>query len=207
MKEKIKTDKVILIKEKIKEDLEKEGIEVFFDKFQNDKRTLSFIEYYNKTVLDREIIDFSKFKRQWAIQGIKKEVLNYFNNNFDKLKEEVKKEKDIEKFFLKYCCKVRKEVVFCSKLFHTILPNKFPPIDNAIRENFNLYKKDFITNVLIIKRSYELFIKENPQKINSIRKILSKNKFSYLRIGELSDTRILDMYYWFKLNREKKIKN
>ena len=36
-----------------------------------------------------------------------------------------------------------------------------------------------------------------------LRNILSKNKFSYLRIKELSDIRILDMHYWFKENREK----
>jgi hypothetical protein len=39
--------------------------------------------------------------------------------------------------------------------------------------------------------------------INLIRKILSEDKFSFLRINELSDIRILDMYFWFKLNRDK----
>ena len=78
-------------------------------------------------------------------------------------------------------------------------------MDNPIRKRFNLQNEDFITSVLIIKRGYELFIKENSELITVIRKILSKDKFSYLRINELSDVRILDMYYWFKENRERQL--
>jgi len=47
-----------------------------------------------------------------------------------------------------------------------------------------------------------MFIAENPDKITLIRELLSKPKFAYLRINKLSDIRILDMYYWFKENRE-----
>ena len=36
----------------------------------------------------------------------------------------------------------------------------------------------------------------------TIKKLLSKQKYAYLRINELSDIRILDMYYWFKESRE-----
>ena len=111
-------------------------------------------------------------------------------------------EKNIRKFFEKYCCTVRKEASFCSKLFHTILPDEFPPVDNPIKNKFHLQKEEFIKSVLIIKLGYKLFIAENPDKIKLIRKLLSKPKFAYLRINELSDIRILDMYYWFKENRE-----
>lgn len=174
----------------------------FFKKFKDDSRTLSFLEYYNKSVLDKEKIDFGEFKRQWAIQGMTREVFNFFTENFNELKEEIKKERDIKSFFEKYCCTVRKEASFCSKLFHTILPDEFPPVDNPIKKKFHLQKEEFIKSVLIIKRGYQLFIKENQDKINLIKKILSKPEFAYLRISELSDIRILDMYYWFKENRE-----
>ena len=176
-------------------------LEQFFEKFKDDKRTLSFFEYYNKTVLDKEKINFGEFKRQWAIQGMTREVFNFFSDNFEKLKEEIKK-RDIKKFFEKYCCAVRKEASFCSKLFHTILPDEFPPVDNPIKKKFHLQKEEFIKSVLIIKLGYKLFIAKNPDKITLIRKLLSKSKFAYLRINELSDIRILDMYYWFKENRE-----
>ena len=177
-------------------------LEQFFEKFKDDKGTLSFLEYYNKTALDKEKIDFGEFKRQWAIQGMTREVFKFFSDNFEKLKEEIKKERDIKKFFEKYCCRVRKEASFCSKLFHTILPDEFPPVDNPIKKKFHLQKEEFIKSVLIIKLGYKLFIAENPDKITLIRKLLSKPKFAYLRINELSDIRILDMYYWFKENRE-----
>lgn len=197
--------RAILIKTMIEEDFKNFNdpeLETFFDKFRNDKRTLSFIEYYNKTILDKEKIKFSEFKSKWAIQGMTKEIYLYFDENYESLREEIVYKKDIRTFFEKHCVKKRKESSFCSKLFHTFLPSEFPPIDNPIRKKFNLNKEDFITSVLIIKRAYELFINQNPDFIKRIRIVLSKNKFAYLRINELSDIRILDMYYWFKLNRE-----
>jgi len=196
--------RAILVKKKIEEDFGKENVEFFFDKFKGDKRTVSFIEYYNKTILDKEKIRFGKFKYQWAIQGMPKSFYTYFDKNYDELIKEIKKDKNIETFFKKYCIHDRKEVSFCSKLFHTILPSEFSPLDTAIRKRFNLDREDSIKNVLIIKRGYELFIKENSELMNLIRKILSKSKFSYLRINELSNVRILDMYYWFKENRDRK---
>ena len=192
------------VKIQIEEDfnaLNESELEEFFEKFKGDKRTLSFLSYYNKSVLDKEKIDFGEFKRQWAIQGMTREVINFFNDNFDKFKEEIKKERDIRKFFKKYCCRIRREASFCSKLFHTMLPDEFPPVDNPIKKKFHLQKEEFIKSVLIIKQGYKLFIEQNPDKINLIRKLLSKPKFAYLRINELSDIRILDMYYWFKENR------
>jgi len=116
---------------------------------------------------------------------------------------EIRGKENITDFYNRFCIDNlgKKRGSFCSKLFHTILPSKFSPVDNQIRKRFNLQNEDFITSILIIKRGYELFIKENTKLINLIRKTLSKSKFSYLRIKELSDIRILDMYYWFKLNR------
>jgi len=198
--------KAVLVKKKIEEDfreLNEQEIENFFDNFRNDKRTLSFIKYYNKTVLDKTKIKFSEFSYQWALHLTKK-FYTYFNENYDSLINEIRNKRDIRDFHNRFCIdNLRKRRgSFCSKLFHTILPSEFPPVDNAIRKRFNVQNEDFITSVLIIKRGYELFIKENSELINLIRKILSKSKFSYLRINELSDIRILDMYYWFKENRE-----
>lgn len=198
--------KVNAVKQQIEEDfknLNEKELETFFEQFKNDRRTVSFLEYYNRTVLDKERINFGEFKRQWAIQGMTKEVFNYFNNNFDKLKIEIQTEKNIQKFFKEHCCTVRNEASFCSKVFHTILPKEFPPVDNPIKNKRFHLKDDLIQSVLIIKQGYELFIKKNQDKMQLIRRVLSKPKFAYLRVNELSDIRILDMYYWFKENREK----
>jgi hypothetical protein len=194
--------KILSVKKQIEEDLkyikEKE-LEKFFESFQHYKRNESFIKYYNKTVLDKEKINFGEFKSQWGIQGMTKEVYSFFDNNFDRLKEEIIIKKDIKDFFEKYCCKVREEAIFCTKLFHTFLPKEFPPIDNAIKKKFNLNEK-LIDAVLLIKEGYKSFINNNPAKIRIIRKVLSNSKFERLRIDELSDIRILDMYYWFNEN-------
>ncbi len=133
--------KVNFVKSQIEEEfnsLDEVQLENSFEKYKQDKRTYTFIDYYNRIVLDKENIDFGEFKRQWAIQGMTREVFNFFTENFEKLKKEIETEKDIKKFFKKYCCKVRKEASFCSKLFHTILPNEFQPVDNPIKKRFNL---------------------------------------------------------------------
>jgi len=196
-----------LIKKKIEDDLDsidEEYLEKFFDKFKWDKRTLSFIKYYNKTVLDEIRIKFSTFTYQWALHLTRK-FYTYFDENYDKVINEIKTKKDLINFYNNFCIDelgIRRGS-FCSKLFHTILPSEFPPVDNAIRKHFGLNNEEFIVSVLIIKKGYEKYIQDNRKKINLIRNILSKNKFSYLRINELSDIRILDMFYWFKLNRDK----
>lgn len=197
----------IVVKETIENDFKdsnEQELEGFFDKFKNDNRTISFIEYYNRTVLDREKIKFGEFKHQWAIQGMTKEIYAYFDLNYDRLKMEIASDKNIRLFFERHCTKKRREGSFCSKLFHTILPDEFPPVDNPIRKHFGLQNSDFITAVLTIKKGYELFAKENDRLVDLIRKVLSKDKFSYLRVNELSDIRILDLYYWFKISRKNK---
>lgn len=187
--------KANLVKVQIEKDFKNLNEQELEDIFEESKEMLSFLDYYNHTVLDKEKIDFGQFKSRWGIQGMKKEVINAFNENCDKLKEEILTKKDIKTFFEKHCCQQRKEASFCSKLFHTILPNEFPPVDNPIKDNFRLQKEEFIKSVLIIKRGYELFIQENQDTINLIRKMLSKPKFVYLRINESSNIRILDIFY------------
>ncbi len=179
--------------------------ESLFNSFELDNRTLSFIGYYNRTVLDNERIRFGEFKHQWAIQGMTGEVIKYFDDNYDALRNEILEEKNIKRFYLRHCISVRKEASFCSKLFHTHLPNDFPPLDNPIRNQFNLGKEEFIKNVLIVRDAYKQFIEDNGVYIKMVRSILSDPKYSYLRASELSDIRIIDMYLWFKENRQKGI--
>jgi hypothetical protein len=201
--------RVILIAEKIQRDInqfDERGIDLFFEQFSHDRRTLSFLKFYNKTVLDEERISFGEFKRQWAIQGMSKGVYRYFDENYDKLSKEIIDKKDIKSFFEKYCTKERKEAAFCSKIFHTFLPKEFPPIDNPIKSEFSLKREDPIESILAIKKGYDLFIERNPEKMKLIRQVLSKPKFSFLRVSELSDIRIIDMFYWFKLSRSKRKK-
>ena len=109
------------LKEKIEEDfksLDGRKLEAFFDKFISDKR-FSFIKCYNKTVLDKEKIDCREFisSRNWAIRGMPKETVEYFNKNYDILRKEILQEKDIVVFFEAYCCGKSKWVNGVNSIF------------------------------------------------------------------------------------------
>ena len=199
--------KALVVKRLIENDivtLTAKDLDDFFTKSLADNRTVSFTNYYNRTVLDKETINFGEFKQQWAIQGMKRHIYQAFDKHFDERKQEIIREKDIKNFFNKYCRIERNEAAFCCKLFHTVLPNEFPPLDNPIRKHFKLQRIDFIESLFIIKKAYELFIDDNKDKIQMIRDNLSKNKFKIFRISELSDFRLLDMYYWLKISRKNK---
>jgi len=198
--------KALEVKRQIENDIATitaKDLDDFFTKSLADNRTISFINYYNKTVLDKETINFGEFKRQWAIQGMKKHIYQDFDNHFEERKQEIIREKDITNFYNKYCRKERNEAAFCCKLFHTILPNEFPPLDNPIRKHFKLHRIDFIESFLIVKKAYELFIKDNQDIVQMIRDNLYNTKFKIIRITELSNLRLLDMYYWLKISRKK----
>jgi hypothetical protein len=78
-------------------------------------------------------------------------------------------------------------------------------LDNPIRNRFNLGKEEFIKRVIIVKEAYKQFIEDNGIYIKRVRAILEEPRYSYLRVSELSDIRIIDMYFWFKENRQKGI--
>ena len=199
--------KAIEVKSKIENDvagMTAAEIDKFFTKKLFDKRVISFTKFYNKTVLDKERFNFGEFKHQWAIQGMKKHIYQYFEDNFEELKREIINEKNILSFYNKYCRKERNEASFCCKLFHTSLPDEFSPLDNPIREHFKLQRIDFMESFLIVKKAYELFIKDDKDQIQMIRDILNKPKFKVLRVNEISDLRLMDMFYWLKISRNKK---
>jgi len=210
--DKYELKKAEIIEKKIKMDFQSINIIEKIDKFEKDNRTRTFIDYYNSIVLDRKKIQFGTFIKQWAIRGMTKECYTYFDENFNKLKKEIIEKKDICSFYIQYCCKnceynkncLRNEFIFCCKLFHVILPNDFPPIDNAIMKYFGLNNNDKMNSYKIIKYAYELFINNNKEQIKKIKEGLSNKKYDYIRINELSNYRILDMVYWFLLNRENK---
>lgn len=201
--DKMSIEKILSVKKQIGKDflnMNAKKIENFFEDFLKDRRNKSFIDYYNRTVLDKEKIYFGEFRYQWGLH-LTRQFYTFFDENFGKLKKEITKEKNIGKFFQKYCSFPRREAIFCSKIFHTVLPKEFPPVDNAIKNNFGL-NVGLIDAVSIIKEGYKSFIKENPKLIRNVRKVLTQSKFDYLRAKELSDIRILDMYYWFSENHK-----
>lgn len=190
-----KTEKV---KEKIEEDINSKNlseIEDCFNYFLNDKE-LNFIKFYNSTVLGREKIKFREFSKQWVLR-LGKNFYTDFDNEYDERINEIKKKRDIVGFYITYCMPEGENVQhsFCSKLFHTILPEEFPPVDSKLREKFHLLNENYLLSILIIQKAYEDYIRDNKDKINKIREILSQKKFELLQIYKISNIRIIDMFY------------
>ena len=211
-------EETTVVNQMIKKDFQSlidNNLENILDKFINDRRVISFIEYYNTIVLDGIVINFGKFSHYWALHMRREDHL-FFSNNFYtnlKLKDEIIKENDIDLFYKKYCVKKesrtkatiheceRNEAIFCCKLFHVILPNDFPPMDNQIIKHFGLSNKNKIDSYKIIKFGYELFLDKNEDIIDQIKQAFTRKEFNYIRIAELSNYRIIDMIYWVNLNR------
>ncbi len=186
------------VKEKIEEDISSKNlneIENCFNYFLNEKE-LNFIKYYNSTVLKRKKINFREFSNQWGLR-LSKNFYTDFDNECDKRMSEIREKKDIVGFYIRYCIPDKGKIQhsFCSKLFHTILPKEFPPVDSKLIDRFKLGGESYILRILIIKKAYEDYIRDNKDKINEIKYVLSKPKFSKLQIDKISDIRIIDMFY------------
>jgi len=183
------------VKEKIEEVIKKNlsEIEDCFNYFLNDKE-LNFIKYYNSTVLEGMKIDFGEFSKQWGLR-LRKAFYADFDKERDKRINEIREKEDIVDFYISYCIPKKGNIQhsFCSKLFHTILPDKFPPVDSNLRNVFKLQNESYILSILIIKKAYEDYIRDNKDKINEIQGIL--RKFELLQIDKISDIRVIDMFY------------
>jgi len=197
---------VYKIIEKDFENYDNEKLIELFRKYLKDKRSIDFVKYYNRTVLDKEKINFGMFSNKWALH-LRKNHIDYLDKNYELLKKEILNKKDIYSFYKKFGIDKngRRNKSFCCKIFHSFLPNEFIPLDNPIRNHFKL--KDFNSDhhlwcEQIIRSGYLIFISKNKKKIKLIKEVLSDKEFEFFRIKELSNIRLLDMIYWFILNRE-----
>jgi len=187
----------------------KEKLTKLFREYFEDKRSIDFIKYYNKTVLDKEKINFGMFSNKWALH-LRKTHIDYLDKNHELLKKEILNRKDIYSFYKNFGIdkEGRRNKSFCCKLFHSFLPNEFIPLDNPIRNHFKLKNFDSDHHLWcekIIRRGYSMFISKNKKKIKLIKEVLSNKEFEFFRIKELSGLRLMDMIYWFVLNRAKNI--
>ena len=194
--------KVCKIIEKDFEDYDSEKLIKLFREYLKDKRSKDFNEYYNQTVLDKEKINFGTFSNKWALH-LRRNHIDYLNKNYELLKKEIIEKKDINLFYQKFGIDKngRRNKSFCCKLFHTFLPDEFIPLDNPIRDHFKLRKFDFLLCEEIIRIGYLMFISKNHEKIKLVRDVLFSDEFKFFRVKELSDIRLLDMIYWYILNR------
>lgn len=205
--------------EKIEKRIEKEveqvassiGIKKFFKEFLSDEYITSlqvsdFIEYYNKTVLDRGEIDFLEFIHYWILgsaleSGIHNrptcEIIWTLKTEREKIFGYITK-KDFEGLN-RYMRDLtgKNQISFCSKLSHTVVPNEFPPHDSNVRTILELGDTADLEIYRAIIDAYSQYIHKHPDYLEKIRKELSDDGyFSILQINRVSDIRILDMILW-----------
>ncbi|MBU0472462.1 MAG: hypothetical protein KKF65_07575 [Nanoarchaeota archaeon] len=202
---------VCLIIEKQFKEFDESKLNELFRGYLSDKRSVTFTNYYHETVLDKQKINFGTFSYQWALH-LRKKHIEYLDENYELIRKKILEEKDIYSFFRQYGIDQdgRQNKSFCCKLFHTFLPKEFIPLDNPIMKNFKteIKKKNKITEMHflewedVIRHEYIQFSSKNKSKINLIIKLLLKKEFSFFRVNELSDIRLLDLIYWYNLNRK-----
>ena len=121
------------------------------------------------------------------------------NINYGKLTAEIKSRKDIISFYIDRCQHNDKmHGSFCSKIFHTVFPDEFPPVDSLIRKFFKLDSENLLLSILIIKQGYHDYLKSNYNKIGRIKGLKSISTFNILRLNELSYIRLIDMIIWWE---------
>ena len=176
-----------------------ERIRYFFSQFFATTKAKNFVFFYNRIVLDKQPFDFGEFNNRWAIRMSTK-AREIFDTKYEELKKEIIEQKNIQTFYEKYCCNERKEAIFCCKLFHCVLPNEFPPVDNNIIAYFahhtGLNHNDKIAAYSLIRAGYLLFLSNNKDRITKVKQALSDPKYRFLRLNESYDFRILDAIYW-----------
>ncbi|SEO79117.1 hypothetical protein SAMN05444671_1413 [Flavobacterium sp. CF108] len=191
-----------------------------YDSHIKDNISSSFQKYYFET-LNNEINFlssqnfFKQFKRRYSLQGIDNEYLDRLENSKSEILQLIR-HNSLTKLYIDYFNKalikhgdLKKEKdlgSFFAKLVHHFLPNEYCALDNPIKDYFGLSKESFFIAFFIISEEYKKWALENKQLLNTIRenfRQLDENKI--LDFNLLTDHKLLDLIFWSKANRNKKV--
>ncbi|TDO72998.1 hypothetical protein EV143_107305 [Flavobacterium chryseum] len=184
-----------------------------------DKISSSFQEYYFETLNKEYFLSsknfFKQFKSRYSLQGIDNEYLDKLENNKTEILQLIR-QNSLTKLYINYFNKalikhgdLKKEKdlgSFFAKLVHHFLPNEYCALDNPIKDYFGLSKESFFIAFFIISEEYKKWAIENKQLLNTIRenfRQLDQNKI--LDFNLLTDHKLLDLIFWSKANRNKKV--
>ena len=191
-----------------------------YDSHIKDKISSSFQQYYFATLDDKiNFLSsqnfFKQFKSRYSLQGIDNEYLDRLENRKPEILQLIS-ENSLTTLYIDYFNKalikhgdLKKEKdlgSFFAKLVHHFLPNEYCALDNPIKDYFGLSKESFFIAFFIISEEYKNWAIENKQLLNMIRenfKQLDKNKI--LNFELLTDHKLLDLIFWSKANRTKKV--
>ncbi len=185
-----------------------------FTSHLNDKAAIAFLKYYRETVDNRshylQTPNFFKvFKYQYSLQGIDGAYL-------DKLEE--KKETILRlidnnalanlyfEFFAHAKIKRGNKFVqknlgsFFTKLVHTFGPNEFCPLDNPIKNYFDLGNESFYIALMIISHEYKDWAADNSDLMRQIRIEFEHHKEGQSLSAKMTDIKLLDLIFWHQAN-------
>ncbi len=187
-----------------------------------DKISSSFQEYYFKTLNKDDLFlssqnFFKQFKSRYSLQGIDNEYLERLESHKSEILHLIRKNSLTEvyiKFFSKALIKhgdLKKEKdlgSFFAKLIHHFLPSEYCALDNPIKDYFGLSKESFFISFFVISEEYKHWAINNKHLLYTIKenfKRLDQNKIIDFEL--LTDHKLLDLIFWSKANRNKKVNN
>jgi len=191
-----------------------------YDSHIKDKISSSFQEYYFKTLNnDADFLNsenfFKQFKSRYSLQGIDNEYLQRLENRKSEILQLIR-QNSLTKLYVDYFnkavikhgdLKIEKDLgSFFAKLVHHFKPDEYCALDNPIKDYFGLSKESFFIAFFIISEEYKKWAIENKRLLNTIRenfRQLDQNKI--LDFDLLTDHKLLDLIFWSKANRNKKV--
>jgi hypothetical protein len=186
-----------------------------FDFHFKNRKSLTFQEYYCKTVSNREAFlstpnYFRAFKQKYSLQGID-------GNHLDRLEQEKEKilqfidDDDLPKLYYEFFADVplqhAKNVVlrtlasFFAKFVHTFSPDKYCALDNPIKNYLGLRKESFYIAFVVISQAYKEWASENPNLMQQIRMELENDKIGKSFSNKMTDLKLLDLIFWYQANK------
>ena len=158
---------------------------------------------------------FSRFKSQYALQGISNNFLNKLEGRKPTILSLINQD-DLSKLYFDFFAKaeiqkegngkiVRKSLgSFFTKLVHTFKPNEYCALDNPIKNLFDLKNESFYISFIVISQAYKKWIATNPQELSILKiELRKRDKNNTLQLDKLSDLKLLDLVFWTKANPPK----
>ena len=198
-----------ILKNKVNEKNIKEAANFHF----KNKTSNNFQNYYSKILLN-QIYYFSngnffgEFKSKYSLQGIDNNCLNNFETRKTEIIELIEMNDLVTLYFSHFADRkikskkkeVRKDLdSFYTKFVHTFLPEKYPPLDNPIKNMLGFKKESFIFSFFCIAELYSSFAKENASLVKRIKEIFKNSETQ-----KFSDMNLIDLVLWKEADTLKK---
>ncbi|MDD4218125.1 MAG: hypothetical protein PHZ24_12425 [Bacteroidales bacterium] len=182
--------------------------EHYSNRFNNSLNFKRFQEYYFTTTGDFVEIDKDNFisnvKKYYSIQGVSSIELNYLEKHKTEIVELILRDKIVDIYFrFFYSLNGKNHGSFFTKIVHSVIPEKYCPVDIPIREFFNLKNENYYFSMLALSRAFVKWGNENDKRLGVLKKMLITEtikifpNISASSITEkMNDIKILNIIFW-----------